>query len=65
MAKHADYKKMTLEEKKRSINLWKKFYESLKSNEYEESWVYWNKRCKYLNELGIEESHSNDLFLKF
>jgi hypothetical protein len=65
MALFRTYQEMTIDEKRHSIELWKRFYESLQEKNYEDSWVYWNKRMSYLNDIGVmgdQVSHRNEMF---
>jgi hypothetical protein len=53
MTTYRKYNEMTVEEKRHSIELWKRFYESLQEKNYEDSWLFWNKRMDYLKGIGI------------
>jgi hypothetical protein len=59
------YNEMTVDEKRHSVELWKRFYESLQEQNYENSWLFWNKRVDYLNDIGIGNGKSaqpNEIF---
>jgi hypothetical protein len=65
MAPYRKYNEMTVDEKRHSIELWKKFYESLQEQNYEDSWLFWNKRMNYLDDIGIGTENSanrNEIF---
>jgi len=62
------YNEMTAEEKRRSVELWKKFYQSLQEKNYEASWTFWNERLEYLNNIGVSAEkvpEGNEIFLDF
>lgn len=62
-----NYHEMTVDEKRRSVELWKRFYESLQEKNYEASWTYWNQRLDYLNHIGVDAEHApnrNEFFRK-
>jgi hypothetical protein len=64
MSELRKYQEMTIDEKRHSIELWKRFYESLQEKNYENSWHYWNKRMNYLNDIGVKtEKNSQGLEL--
>ncbi|MFW5760062.1 MAG: hypothetical protein ACOCXH_03665 [Cyclobacteriaceae bacterium] len=50
------FKDMTPEEKRKSLELWHKFYDSQLSNDFMESWRYWTQRMEYLETIGIDVS---------
>lgn len=59
------YNQMTVDEKRQSVELWKRFYQSLREKNYEASWIFWNKRLDYLDEIGIFSEKSpkrNEIF---
>jgi hypothetical protein len=65
MTTYRKYNEMTVEEKRHSIELWKRFYESLQEQNYEDSWLFWNKRTDYLNDIGIgngKKAQPNEIF---
>lgn len=51
------FKQMTIEEKKKSLELWNKFYDSQLQNDFMESWKYWTQRLEYLQNIGIDVSN--------
>jgi acyl-ACP thioesterase len=57
MNKWRSYQQMTADEKRHSIFLWKKFYDSLMRNDHVNSWKYWHERQDYLQEIGIDTTH--------
>lgn len=48
---------MTAEEKRYSISLWKKFYDSLMRNDHAGSWKFWHERQDYLQDIGVDPTH--------
>ena len=56
MKVHRNYKEMTPEEKKRSIELWNKFYNSQLQDDFMASWRYWVERLDYLQQIGVDAS---------
>ncbi len=65
MAAIRKYSDMTKDEKRHSVELWKRFYKSLQDQDYEVSWQYWNKRMAYLNDIGVKtekQTEHQDMF---
>lgn len=50
------FKDMTPDEKRKSLELWHKFYDSQLRNDFLESWRYWTERMEYLENIGVDIS---------
>lgn len=50
------FKDMTPDEKRKSLELWHKFYDSQLRNDFMESWRYWTQRMEYLETIGVDVS---------
>ena len=50
------FKEMTPDEKRRSLELWNKFYDSQLRNDFMESWRYWTERMEFLERIGVDVS---------
>ena len=50
------FKDMTPDEKKKSLELWNKFYNSQLRNDFLDSWKYWTQRLEYLENIGVDIS---------
>ena len=50
------FKDMTPDEKKKSLELWNKFYDSQLRNDFLDSWKYWTQRLEYLENIGVDAS---------
>jgi hypothetical protein len=50
------FKEMTPDEKRKSLELWNKFYDSQLRNDFMESWRYWTQRMEYLQNIGVDVS---------
>jgi hypothetical protein len=50
------YSEMTAKEKKHSIELWNKFYNSQLRDDFNSSWEYYLERLAYLQQIGIDTS---------
>ncbi len=48
------YSDMTADEKKHSVELWKKFYNSQLRDDFISSWSYYVERMNYLQQIGID-----------
>lgn len=48
------YSDMTADEKKHSVELWKKFYSSQLRDDFISSWSYYVERMNYLQQIGID-----------
>jgi hypothetical protein len=55
MKQSRTYKQMTTEEKKHSLYLWNKYYQSYLEEDFLTSWHYWNERDKYLSQIGVQK----------
>ncbi|MGK7394233.1 MAG: hypothetical protein ACNS62_06660 [Candidatus Cyclobacteriaceae bacterium M3_2C_046] len=53
------YKDMTAEEKRHSIELWAKFYDSQLKEDFITSWRYWVERLEYLQGIGVKTEEIN------
>jgi hypothetical protein len=59
------FKDMTPEEKRKSLELWHKFYDFQLRNDFIESWQYWTQRMEYLQKIGVDfsEDKSNKMWM--
>jgi hypothetical protein len=58
MKKLRKFNEMTAEEKTQSVKLWKLFYDSQLSEDFQSSWKYWKERLEYLENIGIDHDKS-------
>lgn len=55
------YEQMTTDEKKHSLLLWNKYYQSFLEEDFLASWHYWNERDKYLNQIGVVKKEKREM----
>jgi len=63
MKQSRTYKQMTAEEKKHSLYLWNKYYQSYLEEDFLTSWHYWNERDKYLSQIGVQKRRAREVLV--
>jgi len=54
MKTNRSYSEMTDQEKRHSIELWNKFYNSQLRDDFNSSWRYYIERLNYLQQIGVK-----------